>query len=153
MDGFFDGSIWKLLVPVLLFLLFSLPDLLRKKRRYPRRTQPAPEDSLPGDVPHRTEREQKEPDYAEEAEESVPDVPVRTEPVQPAEDRVLQKRVPRPAPVRPAASAAVVPERVHPEPWSQVPAEARDIYAGLVWSELLQPPLAHRQRRHTYKQY
>jgi len=39
----------------------------------------------------------------------------------------------------------VVPQRVRPRPWSQLTPPARELYAGFVWSEIWQEPLAHRK--------
>ena len=55
--------------------------------------------------------------------------------------------VPAAMPARPAAVSPVsVPQRVRPAAWSQLTPQARELYAGFVWSEIWQEPLAHRQR-------
>ena len=39
----FDGSLLNYVIPILMIILFSLPDALRKKRRYPKRQTPPAE--------------------------------------------------------------------------------------------------------------
>jgi hypothetical protein len=39
-----------------------------------------------------------------------------------------------------------VPHRVRPAAWSQLTPQARELYAGFVWSEIWQEPLAYRRR-------
>ena len=82
---------------ILLMLLFSLPDALRRKRRYPHRGKRR---SSPIDTPQRQKHTRPEP-YS----------------------------------------------YVQPPAWSGLSGEARDIYAGLVWSELLQKPVSLRDRK------
>ena len=90
-------------------LMAILPDLLRRRRRYPRRKGPIP-------------------------------VPPRRKPA-PAK---------APAPAETGEDAAIapvsVPHRVRPAAWSQLTPQARELYAGFVWSEIWQEPLAYRRR-------
>lgn len=146
MDSFFDGSILKFIVPILMIILFSLPDTLRKRRKYPtRKRRPAP-------MPRQYPKDEQTIDMQTAEEETIPEIarprkPERTyaAPVSvsvvPASTAV---KIERTAPVEPTD----VPHIVHGEPWSELAPEARDIYAGLVWSELLEPPISRRRRRY-----
>lgn len=154
MDGLWDSSWLKLLVPLILFLLFSLPDVLRKKRKYPS---------------NRKRKEQQRKQEQTRPTDTVATTPTQPEP-EPLPDIAKPRRAPQPvlqpepapAPVvtvprtQPAAVPAV-PLSVSPavavthltqgEAWESLSAEGRDIYAGIIWSELLEPPLALRQKR------
>ena len=39
----FDGSLLNYVIPIIMIILFSLPDAMRKKRRYPKRQTPPAE--------------------------------------------------------------------------------------------------------------
>lgn len=129
---------------IVIALMATLPDLLRRRRKYPRSKGPIP-------VPPR-----RKP--APQAEAPEPDVP---EPSFPDWDEGWDNMTfpdePEPAPpkksVRPRAAAersrsvpVVVPQRVRPAAWSGLTPQARELYAGFVWSEIWQEPLAHRKR-------
>lgn len=134
----FDGNILNYLIPIIMIILFSLPDAMRRKRRYPKRQAPQ-------------ERKRTEPAAQPEARPS----PVRqreakwTQPAQPAEaDAAVQLAAY--AASLPKQSRSAAPVRLakpKAEPWSGLSPEARELYAGLVWEELLQPPLARRRKR------
>ena len=130
-----------------------LPDLLRRKRRYPKRKGPIP-------IPPRKEDVKRKRQSLQ--------TPVKTTPVSSAENgeqpaaSEMQKPAARPAasyavkktgqPLAPAspkpiaAAPVKVPPITAPEPWSTIEPEARDIYAGLVWAELLDKPVALRNK-------
>ena len=108
-------------------LMAALPDILRRRRHYAKRKGPIP---IP---PRRKPAPARTPAPAESAEETA--APAQA------------PSVPAAMPVRPAAVSPVsVPQRVRPAAWSQLTPQARELYAGFVWSEIWQEPLAHRQR-------
>ena len=109
-------------------LMAILPDLLRRRRRYPRRKGPIP---VP---PRRKPAPAKAPAPAETGEDAAGNeisAQETTAPVQPP---------------RPAIAPVSVPHRVRPAAWSQLTPQARELYAGFVWSEIWQEPLAYRRR-------
>ncbi len=111
-------------------LMAALPDILRRRRHYAKRKGPIP-------IPTR-----RKPAPAESAEEADREASM-TETAAPAQ----APSVPAAMPARPAAVSPVsVPQRVRPAAWSQLTPQARELYAGFVWSEIWQEPLAHRQR-------
>ena len=118
-------------------LMAILPDLLRRRRHYPKRKGPIP---VP---PRRKPAPVKTPAPAETGEEAAGNeasTRERTVPVPPP-------IVPAAMPSRPAAASPVsVPRRVRPAAWSQLTPQARELYAGFVWSEIWQEPLASRRR-------
>lgn len=163
MDSFFDGSFLKLLVPIIMVLLFSLPDFLRKRCKYPPKQRP-----LPPPTEQQPKEEKKAKSTAPIPDEELPDIakprreqrkaptaPAKPipEPVTPPAPKVKRPVVqPKPVPQVAAIQAqqptpAAVPHIVHGQPWGELPPEARDIYAGLVWSELLSPPVALRRKK------
>lgn len=124
---------------IIAFVLMAvLPDLLRRRRRYPKRKGPIP-------VPPRRKPAPAAPAEttapAESGDTAVTDdvVPERAVPAQPSV-------VPAAMPARPAAVPISVPRRVRPAPWSQLTPQTRELYAGFVWSEIWQEPLAYRRR-------
>ncbi len=119
-----DNMVWLILAFVIMAVL---PDLLRR-RRYPRRKGPIP-------VPPRRKPapEPAKPDAAAAEAEAAP------------QQAPVPKPVPSPKQPAPAAPLTHVPQRVRPAGWSQLPPQARDIYSGIVWSEILQEPLAYRR--------
>ena len=132
--------IWMMIVVVLMAVL---PDLLRRKRKYPRskgpipvppRRKPAPK----AEVPEPKVPEPSFPDWDEGWDNmTFPDEPEPEPPKKRVPPRVAIDH-PRPVPV-------VVPQRVRPKAWSGLTPQAREIYAGFVWSEIWQEPLAHRK--------
>jgi|GEM_PF-229034 len=155
-------------VVILMVLVFSLPDLLRRKRRYPMKkrppeqkesgpmTQPAPAKSpvnrakkrlsiLTGQAPAEPPTAKPVPPQAQPAPAQVPQT-----------DSVAA-RVGKAAALQ-AAVASVDTEMapafdtVTEVPMSvvqrrpQLNPAAQQIYAGIIWSELLQPPLSIRHR-------
>lgn len=173
MDGFFDGSLLKLIIPIILLILFSLPDALRKRRKYPsnrkRKEQERQQQESQENQAETTAQAKPKP-----VDEDIPDIakprtvppvpdipPEASEPEpewEPTSEPVPEPVVTKPAPVAPPVSVptaamssqpvgAVAPHLSHGEPWSGLSGVSRDIYAGLVWSELLEPPLALRQKR------
>lgn len=111
-------------------LMAILPDLLRRRRHYPKRKGPIP---VP---PRRKPAPAKTPAPAERAEEAAGN-----------EASTRERTVPVPPPIVPAAASPVsVPRRVRPAAWSQLTPQARELYAGFVWSEIWQEPLAYRRR-------
>lgn len=161
MDSLFDGNWLKLVIPIILFILFSLPDVLRKRRKYPsnkkRKQQDkekakakAPEDILAQSKPV----DEDIPDIAKPRQPKPAEAPtpVTTLP-EPEPEPTPVVTIPKPvrptvvAPQVPVTPATAVPHMVHGEPWAELSPEGRDIYAGLIWSELLEPPLALRRKR------
>lgn len=117
-------------------LMAALPDILRRRRHYGKRKGPIP-------VPPRRKPAPAETSApAEPVEEADRDASM-AETAAPAQ----APSVPAAMPVRPAAASPVsVPQRVRPAAWSQLTPQAQELYAGFVWSEIWQEPLAHRQR-------
>ena len=106
-------------------LMAALPDILRRRRHYAKRKGPIP-------IPPR-----RKPAPAESAEEADREASM-TETAAPAQ----APSVPAAMPARPAAVSPVsVPQRVRPAAWSQLTPQARELYAGFVWSEIWQEPL------------
>ena len=103
-------------------LMAALPDILRRRRHYAKRKGPIP---IP---PRRKPAPARTPAPAESAEEAD------------REASMTETAAPAQAPSVPAA----MPDR--PAAWSQLTPQARELYAGFVWSEIWQEPLAHRQR-------
>lgn len=143
----FDGSLLNYVIPIIMIILFSLPDAMRKKRRYPKRQTP------PAETPQPPAPAKNEPEPARTAPRRVP---IRSRKVKaPAEEPAAA--VPAAAaqlaayaaslPPQPKSAAPVRLAKTKTEPWSGLTPEARDLYAGLVWEELLQPPLARRRNR------
>lgn len=135
---------------ILLMVLFSLPDVLRRRRRYPsrkRRTSPM-EKPTPRSVPPQTEMKRQEQVKKRPIPSPQPEVP-RNRPVSqqpsPASLRLQQAAMTRTTQQVPV-NVQPVTARVQPAAWSELSGEARDIYAGLVWSELLQKPVALRRK-------
>jgi hypothetical protein len=144
---------------ILLAIFFALPDLLRKKRRYPNRKQnkpgpmgmPAPQPEKPKPIEMKKKRQS-----------------IFTKP-QPAPE--IKKRPLPPPPVQKGPETATMPvpdtlsgEAAHIDTvpvgkpvlaihkdishaWEELNPTAQQIYAGIVWSELLQPPVSLRRRR------
>lgn len=110
-------------------LMAILPDLLRRRRRYPRRKGPIP---VP---PRRKPAPAKAPAPAETGEDAAEN-----------EISAQETTVPAAVPARPAIAPVSVPHRVRPAAWSQLTPQARELYAGFVWSEIWQEPLAYRRR-------
>lgn len=111
-------------------LMAILPDLLWRRRRYPRRKGPIPVPPRRKPAPAKT---------GEDAAGNEISAQETTAPVQPP-------IVPAAMPVRPAIAPVSVPHRVRPAAWSQLTPQARELYAGFVWSEIWQEPLAYRRR-------
>lgn len=142
----FDGSLLNYVIPIIMIILFSLPDAMRKKRRYPKRqTPPAEKTQQPAPA-------KNEPEPVRTAPRRVP---IRSRKVKAPEEEAAA--VPAAAaqlaayaaslPPQPKSAAPVRLAKAKTEPWSGLSPEARDLYAGLVWEELLQPPLARRRNR------
>ncbi len=144
MDSIFDGTLFSYLIPIVLIVLFSLPDALRRKRKYPKRTKPAPQPESRRQTEERNTAPQPSP---------VPTAGRKLRPrVEPRQVRPpVQRDLPASVPAAAVTAAAppVPPAAVHrtEEPWSRLPAPAKELYAGIIWSELLQPPLAYRRKK------
>ena len=129
-------------VIIVFAIVISLPDLLRRKRRYPtrRNTKPGPMgDNIPTSrksKPIDLEKEQP-PVFTKTQQEKLPEqsIPVPQElPVQ-----IIPETV--------SAAVNMISQPVSPTPWSQLPPQAQQIYAGFIWSEILwAPPLSKRRR-------
>lgn len=117
-------------------LMAILPDLLLRRRRYPRRKGPIP---VP---PRRKPAPAKAPAPAETGEDAAGNEISAQETTAPAQPPI----VPAAMPPRPAIAPISVPHRVRPAAWSQLTPQARELYAGFVWSEIWQEPLAYRRR-------
>ncbi|MGE1061413.1 hypothetical protein NXG27_02060 [Megasphaera paucivorans] len=142
-------------VIIVFAIVVSLPDLLRRKRRYPTRRNPKPGptgESSPSPDKKSTDLEKEQPP-----------VFTKTQQEQPAEQSIpvpTYKKIPVPQelPAQPMHISQGMPETIsaavntisQPVPsqslWSQLPPQAQQIYAGLIWSEILQPPLSRRKR-------
>jgi hypothetical protein len=150
---------------IIFAICFALPDLLRKKRRYPqgRRphktgpmgTEPAPSSSPAKHRPIELKRKRQSVfTKAQPAEKPVPHTPIPAPaPSKPQAEATRPAPVPAPRPVStamqpeiPAAASVPVHGQAAPPPWSQLNPQAQQIYAGIVWSELLQPPVSVRRR-------
>ena len=141
MDRFFDGDFLRYLVPLILLILFSLPDALRRKRKYPKRKYPRrTEKTLPGG---RAQEPVPDEGTAAAEPETVPDLPEPTGLQRRWQQAAELPEETREQPLKPPAVAV----QKKPESWSGLSQPARDIYAGIVWSELLQPPLARRRKK------
>lgn len=176
MDSFFDNSFLKLIVPIIIVFLFSLPDLLRKRRKYPPKQRPVPPQpekekvdttvknrdiTKPEDLPDiakprrpKTAKPLPAPVEAKtETEEERPSMPEAEPTTEPEVQKIPAAKpipVPQAAAITPqptAAATAATPHIVHGKPWGELAPEARDIYAGLVWSELLSAPVSLRQKQ------
>lgn len=132
--------VWMIIVVVLMGVL---PDLLRRKRKYPRSKGPipVPPRRKPAPAPKMEAPEVPEPSFPDwdEGWDNM-DFPDEPEPALP------KKSVPpRVSAERPKSVPVVVPQRVRPAAWSGLTPQARELYAGFVWSEIWQEPLAHRK--------
>lgn len=121
--------------PILVFLVVFLSDALRKKRRYKPRKGPVP-------VPERRSK----------AGQTMVEEPVLA-PVPPVVIRqtttvAMPSQMVAPATVSTTTPVVVTPvRREEPiEGWQELTPETRDIYAGLVWAELWEPPVSQRYR-------
>ncbi len=128
-----------------------LPDLLRRKRNYPKRKGPIPIPPRKEDVKRRRQSLQQ----PVKPTTGTSDTKEKQTPVTPREETAAQPAAPKPVNVShtPAAvpnlgkaAAVTVPHMVQPKPWSTIEPEVKDIYAGLVWAELLDKPLALRNK-------
>ncbi len=139
----------------LIFIMVAvavLPDLLRRRRNYPKRKGPIP-------IPPRKEevKRNKQPLQQPVKATTVPAATKKKQtPAAVKEKTAAQPTAVHSIPTAPASVSAVnpgaaaaitVPHMVRPEPWSMIEPEARDIYAGLVWAELLDKPLALRNKK------
>ncbi|MCI1821343.1 MAG: hypothetical protein LKI76_01995 [Megasphaera sp.] len=134
-------------VIIVFAIVVSLPDLLRRKRRYPTRRNPKP-----GPAGENIPSPDKKPT---DSGKEQPPVFTKTQQEQPAEQSIpvptyKKISVPQELPAQPMhimempeTIAQPVPSQ---SPWSQLPPPAQQIYAGLIWSEILQPPLSKRKR-------
>jgi hypothetical protein len=153
-------TIWPVIIVIVLFAV--LPDLLRKKRKYPTRGKkgpiPIPKRRKQGEVhgPIVTPKQKAPQPAPPSAKQPLPQTnrpvpkPVpsqQPEPVPQPKKQTYRKPQTAVNPQAVPASAATVTHLVQPEAWSGLHDEARDIYAGLVWAELLQPPVALRQNQ------
>lgn len=137
---------------VIMAIAAVLPDLLRRKRKYPKRKGPIP---MP---PRKEEVKRKRQSLQQPAKPTTVSIDTKKKETQilpKKEEKTAQPAVVHPASMshakavvpNPGAAAAItVPHMVRPEPWSTIEPEARDIYAGLVWAELLDKPLALRNK-------
>lgn len=125
---------------LLLMVLFSLPDMLRRRRRY--KTKPRPK------APTRTMSKQpsNQPVEARRQEDSSNRTDEGISEVQKAWLQALE-RDDGPSHTKSPSTSAVPKEDEPREGWSQLEGTARDIYAGIVWSELLQKPKSLRRRQ------
>lgn len=136
-----NGNILHYLIPIVMIILFSLPDVLRKKRKYPKR-QPTPQKKP--EVQHAdTDKAlpaQKPVNQAQAEKKAAPAISAAVE-----QENALASPLPK---ARPAVTARLTVQKA--EPWSGLSSEARELYAGFIWEELLQPPLARRRNRQRY---
>lgn len=125
-----------------------LPDLLRKKRKYPKKKGPIPIPPRKDEVKRKRATIQGAPVHTEPAAE--PPVVMEELPYTPHEVIREEEVVPYgsiPHRVPSAVTRITVEPAKRPAPWSTLSPEARDIYAGMVWAELLEKPLALRQKK------
>lgn len=151
MSSLFDGGIVQYVIPLLLLLFFSLPEVLRKKRKYPPRKR----------MPQHNEHDETLPSaHAEKLPEIARPRHARPLPeyshhtgnneearrmAYAAQEVTAGERHSAVCDV-PLTLHSAAPHMVREEPWSELSPEARDIYAGIIWSELLEPPLARRRK-------
>lgn len=128
---------FKIIVPIILFVVFSLPDILRRKRTYKKRRRSR---SVP--IPARQEKERREPLRAATTAKEICQEPAVFSPASPVSGD--KKAATIASPMR--SSARWRP--VSGDGWHEVAPEAQDVYAGIIWSEILQPPLTIRSRQH-----
>lgn len=144
-------------VVIIFAVLAALPDLLRRKRRYPHKKAPKP--GPLGDNPapsgkrkpielkrkrtvlQRTEEPTREKEPQPQVEKSPERVPrkgtvVKQLPLFPETETVQN----------PESPARTMPHTAAVEPWSGLSPQAQQIYSGIVWSEILQPPVSRRNR-------
>ena len=133
-----DNMVWLILAFVIMAVL---PDLLRRRRKYPSRKGPIP---VPPRRKPAPEGAKPVPEAARPAAGQAPDRQPSPAKKAAAPGTALPHVPAAPAP-QGAAAPVRVPQRVRPAGWSQLPPQARDVYAGIVWSEILQEPLAYRR--------
>lgn len=115
-----------------------LPDVLRRKRKYPKRNGPIP-------IPPRKEEVKRKRQSLQQPVKATETVRDKKE--NPTASALASNvQIPETVQSKPAITASTVPHMVQPEPWSMMEPEARDIYAGLVWAEILDKPLALRSK-------
>lgn len=162
-------TIWPVII--IMVLMAVLPEMLRKKRRYPTRGKKGP---IP--IPERRDKRKKvhgpimtpkskQPQQAppsqmpqpSQQKQPVPQ-PYQTKP-QPQPVKISQpapQSIPVSAAYRPSSPVqGMTPNAPHlarPAAWSGLDGAGREIYAGIVWSELLQPPVALRRGRYGRQQ-
>lgn len=128
---------FKIIFPIILFAVFSLPDVLRRKRTYKKHRRSR---SFP--IPARQEKKKRDPLIAETKEKEI------------RQENTASFSASIVGPDKKAATiGASVRSSVHRraasiDGWREVAPEAQDVYAGIIWSEILQPPLAIRSRQH-----
>lgn len=136
---------------IIMAIAAVLPDLLRRKRKYPKRKGPIPMPPRKEDVKRKRQPMQQpaKPTIAPaDIKKQTPVISKEETPSQPTAVHSIPTAPASVSAVNPGAAAAItVPHMVRPEPWSMIEPEARDIYAGLVWAELLDKPLALRNKK------
>lgn len=128
---------FKIIFPIILFAVFSLPDVLRRKRTYKKRRKSR---SFP--IPARQEKKKRDPLIAETKEKEIRQENTASFPA--AIVGPDKKAATIASPMRSSARR----RPVSGDGWHEVAPEAQDLYAGIIWSEILQPPLAIRSRQH-----
>lgn len=128
---------FKIIVPIILFVVFSLPDILRRKRTYKKRRRSR---SVP--IPARQEKGRREPLRAATTAKEICQEPAVSSSASPVSRD--KKAATIASPMRSSARR----RPVSGDGWHEVAPEAQDLYAGIIWSEILQPPLAIRSRQH-----
>lgn len=130
---------------ILMIALAVLPDLLRRRRQKRKGPIPVPPRRKPLQAQYKLEADQ-----ALQVEEAASATTVET----PAEGADIvpppaaeTARINTAAPLVSQPAPTVVPSRQRVAPWSTLTPQARELYSGLVWSELWQAPLAKRPKR------
>ena len=125
-----------------------LPDVLRRKRKYPKRNGPIPIPPRKEEVKRKRQSLQQPVKATETVQDKKENPTAPTAGKKNAAEPALASNVQILETVqsKPAITASTVPHMVQPEPWSMMEPEARDIYAGLVWAEILDKPLALRSK-------
>lgn len=136
------------LLIVIMAVAAILPDLLRRKRTYPKRNGPIPIPPRKEEVKRKRQSLQQPVKTTEAVQDKKDNQTVLSEEKEKEVEPAIASHVQIPTAVsaKPVVTASIVPTMIQPEPWSGIELEARNIYAGLVWAELLDKPLALRNK-------
>ena len=130
------------LLIVIMAVAAILPDLLRRKRTYPKRNGPIPIPPRKEEVKRKRQSLQRPVKTTEAVQDKKDNQTVLSE----EKEKEVEPAIASHVSAKPVVTASIVPTMIQPEPWSGIELEARNIYAGLVWAELLDKPLALRNK-------